>query len=384
MLDELNSALRLYAEQTALNLTSSTFDLSEDVDEDVARTLVNEEALSWTGCSMVIPEEVEEGKPEEDGAEKREDNREKNTDEHSKEKREHFGMAGIEPAAAMTQRREACMSCTKPLAMTLYLNTMAGEEAVVTVPCESSTEHLMIAVEITLGTPARQQTLVSAGNMLKPGLILYDQGIADGSSITVIVSQIPERVNVRLTEQSDSSMFMSLSGSCGTYVRTDTDMVERPMYKRDASLSQWNTKLRYWGDGDRFLMYERHELGGRWVITDGREWTRYKDSSYAYVVSDAEHPGLLKDQSWNAFHNGKKAGMKWEPISWLDVREDSSRLLNVRESQCGPSALNPSCQRSYRSSLAFDRGGQTVLQEQHLSSIRAQRALSEGMMVKAW
>lgn len=328
MFDELNSALRLYAEQTALNLTTSTFDLSEDVDEDVALTQVNEETLSLTGCSMVIPEEVDEDEPEEDKAEKREDNGEENTDEPSKEKDEHCGVAGTEPAATMTQRREAYMSCTKSLEMTLYLNTMAGEEAVVTIPRESSTEHLMIAVESTLGMPARKQTLVSEANVLKPGLILYDQGISDGSSITVVVSQVPERVVVRLTEQAGSSTFMSLSGSCGTYVRTDTHMVERPMYKRDTSLSQWNTKLRYWGDGDRFLMYEQHELGGRWVITDNREWTgKYTDSSYAYAVTDAQHPGLLKDQSWNAFHNGtgRKAGVthKWKPISWLDVREDT-------------------------------------------------------------
>merc|ERR1712146_688026 len=106
-------------------------------------------------------------------------------------------------------------------------------------------------------------------------------------------------------------------GSCGTFVHSGNE-AGRPVYERDAGLSAWNSKMKYWGPGYRSLHYEENlRKGNRWVFSDGqgdRRWAGYEDQSYAYLVSDAEHPGELEGETWTVFQDAQSKERRcWKP-----------------------------------------------------------------------
>eukprot|EP00746_Dinoflagellata_sp_MGD_P124837 gnl/MRDRNA2_/MRDRNA2_59473_c0_seq1.p1 gnl/MRDRNA2_/MRDRNA2_59473_c0~~gnl/MRDRNA2_/MRDRNA2_59473_c0_seq1.p1 ORF type:complete len:350 (-),score=53.20 gnl/MRDRNA2_/MRDRNA2_59473_c0_seq1:385-1434(-) len=327
MFDELGPALRLFTQQAAFHRISGNLDPCEMTGKGSAEG--EDERLGWAhGDSS--KGETEDDKENNDHKKEQKNDENETTESMSEEKEQPQRGASTDdvcgaPCPTLTRGESTRTSRSTTAMMTLHVHTIAGQEITMTIPQESCTEHLMIALENSMAVSVSHQILVFQANVLGPGLTLHEQGVVDRSTVTLVVRYSPERVRVQLKEKAGSSALWSLSGSCGTYVRTDTNKHDRPVYKRDRTLSEWNTKLLYWGAGDRFLMYEQHELGGRWVITDDSKWNAYQDQSYAYVFSEADHPGHLVNQLWVAFHNNGRVELrKWVPIDFLDVREEDA------------------------------------------------------------
>eukprot|EP00747_Dinoflagellata_sp_TGD_P073624 gnl/TRDRNA2_/TRDRNA2_157986_c0_seq1.p2 gnl/TRDRNA2_/TRDRNA2_157986_c0~~gnl/TRDRNA2_/TRDRNA2_157986_c0_seq1.p2 ORF type:complete len:110 (+),score=18.61 gnl/TRDRNA2_/TRDRNA2_157986_c0_seq1:3-332(+) len=104
----------------------------------------------------------------------------------------------------------------------------------------------------------------------------------------------------------------------------------RPVYVRDADLSQWNHAMRYHGSGNRYLVYEDHAVhGGRWALIDSQDWQGYDDRAYAFITGDDPHPGYLEGQFWCVYRDS--CFQRQLEREWL--KHSSLRLVVEEETQ---------------------------------------------------
>mmetsp|Transcript_102466 Transcript_102466/g.306080 ORF Transcript_102466/g.306080 Transcript_102466/m.306080 type:complete len:329 (+) Transcript_102466:2-988(+) len=210
------------------------------------------------------------------------------------------------------------------------LRTISGELLKTALPTLATTDELRAAVARSpLALPAGgsrgeqpQHRFAVGGRVLRDGLPLEDQGLRRGDFVEV-VRVTPPPACVRL-ECHGFCSGPSIRGSCGTFCLVEGFRKnDRPVYARDRDLSKWNRSMLYHGDGERFLLFEEHpERGGRWALTDDRDWARYGDRSYAFIVGDAPHPGYLEGQCWRTYRDAKGVANRRD---WVEL--ESFRLV---------------------------------------------------------
>lgn len=226
-----------------------------------------------------------------------------------------------------TQAQEAAVLEPPPSpekVLRLRLCTLTGATAEVALDSDASVEDLKAAALRSFSWDARAEsiphvTLATAGKTLREGTSLKEHCLVSGDKVDVVRATPPPQ-QLRICCEGPSCG-PSIRGSCGTFVLAKQMRNGRPMYTRDASLSTWNTAIKYHGEGARFLVYEDHPTqGGRWALVDDGDWPDYEDRSYAFIVSDAPHPGFLEGKTWHCFRNRR---LSQEP-AW--VKHESLHL----------------------------------------------------------
>lgn len=221
---------------------------------------------------------------------------------------------GASPCTTPRQTPRTCHPRAPPPspteAMMVTLRTLAGNSCQATLSASATTEDLKLAVARSpLGIGYGQHLLAAGGSVLADGAQLQQLGIGSGSIVDVVrLTPAPELVRL---ECKGLGCGPSIRGSCGTFRRARTSRLKngRPIYIRDSSLSQWNMAMKYHGDGQRYLVYEEHESQGkRWALTDDKDWNGYGDRSYAFVASEASHPGYLEGRLWCIYRDAKYQG----------------------------------------------------------------------------
>lgn len=225
-------------------------------------------------------------------------------------------------------------------ALHLTLQTLAGTCWQVSLGPSATTEDLRLAATkapLGLGC-AHKLLLVAEGRLLQEGAELRAQGLlpsapgTDAMVVNVICTTPPPEL-VRI-ECKGYGCGPSIRGSCGTFRRASAPRTKngRPVYVRDEGLSAWNTAMRYHGPGGRFLLFEDHEVHGkRWALTDDQDWNAFSDRSYAFVASEAPHPGYLEGARWRVFCD--KQYKVDQPREWV---EHDSLVLNVEDAEGSP------------------------------------------------
>mmetsp|Transcript_40802 Transcript_40802/g.89204 ORF Transcript_40802/g.89204 Transcript_40802/m.89204 type:complete len:384 (+) Transcript_40802:66-1217(+) len=207
-------------------------------------------------------------------------------------------------------------------ALKVTLRTLAGQEYHVALSTAATTDDLKLAIARSpMSLQFGQHLLAAAGFVLRSGIRLDEQGVTPGSSIEVIrITEPPKRVRLQCEGLGCGP---TIRGSCGTFRRVPSKLKNcKPIYMRDNALSSWNEAMLYHGPGNRYLVYEEHAVeGGRWALTDEKEWTVYRDRSYAFIAGDAPHPGYLEGQLWRVYRDAKYRGQQ----EW--VEHESLQLI---------------------------------------------------------
>jgi len=202
---------------------------------------------------------------------------------------------------------------------------LVGMECATTEDLEGAVARSPLALRV--GLPV---VFAFGGRVLGAGDRLQDHAITCGSHVDV-VRVTPPPALVRLACEG-LGCGPSIRGSCGTFrLVVGRTKNGRPVYVRDLALSSWNAAIRYHGAGCRYLLFEEHpEKGGRWALTDDRDWTGYTDRAYAFAPLTVPHPGYLEGRGWHVYKDsGCEANKTWleHPSLQLTVEEASDRPL---------------------------------------------------------